>query len=80
MKVIKRIRLSTIDIDRIPIGRKTFNYATLMSRGIKFPPIRVAKKKNGRFKILDGRHRWLANNLNDNEFILAKFSERTLEL
>jgi len=76
MRITKEIPIGQINVDRFPNHKKTLNYAIAMMFGAEFPPIRVAKIKNGRYKILDGRHRVLASMLNDKQLIKAKFSTK----
>jgi hypothetical protein len=78
-RTIKMIPICQIDIDRLPIGRVSLGYANNVCSGSHFPPIKVARLNNGRYKILDGRHRYLAHMLNDKKYIKAKFSLKYYE-
>ena len=74
MRVIKEVPLHLIDVDREPCGQVTLGYAVAMSNGDVFPPVKLAKLKGGRFRLLDGRHRFLACKLNGRKTINARFS------
>jgi len=76
MRTIQKIPIHLIDVDRLPLEPTSLQYANAIRKGNIFPPIKVAKLKNGRFKILDGRHRFLAHKLNGKQFIIAKFSNK----
>lgn len=59
--IIKVVRLSLIDMDRIPINGRTLALIRHIEKGGTVPPIHVQYEWwNGRYKILDGRHRWTA--------------------
>jgi hypothetical protein len=73
-RIVKEIPLDQIDIDRIPYGLISLNYANNLNKGSKFPPIHVARLNNGRYKMLDGRHRYLAHKMCNKKYIKAKFS------
>lgn len=84
-RVKEYIPLSLIDMDRIPMDEKSLEFAIALrgyaSAGLvkaEFPAIKVAKKRNGRYAIRDGRHRWLAHKLAGEKKILAKFSTEPL--
>lgn len=79
MKITKEIPVHLIKIDRFPLEKKSLDYANLMLKGVKFPPIKVAKDKNGSFQIRDGRHRWLATKLIGKTKILAKYNNKCLK-
>lgn len=86
MRVKQEISVNLINMDRIPLDKKTFSFANCLNRRLFIPPyscgfpaIRVAKRKNGRYDIKDGRHRWVAHKLLGREKILAKFSTQPLE-
>lgn len=75
MKIIEDIPVDAIRVDRAPIDSKVFMYAVAMLRGDKFPPIRVARLKEGGYEIRDGRHRVSAAKLVARGKIRAAFSE-----
>ena len=75
MRVTKEIDINLIDVDRIPLNRKVVRFTYAIQAMAVFPAIKVAKLSNGRFKILDGRHRWTAHKLLGKETILAKYSD-----
>lgn len=77
-RIEAEIPLSLVVMDRLPVGRATFEYAVLMDRGIEFPAIRLARRSDGRFQIRDGRHRYLAAKLIGRNSILARFSLRVM--
>lgn len=79
MRVEKEVYLSNIKMDRIPLSEKTYNYATLMKEGVVFPPIKLARRRDGEFEIRDGRHRWTARKLLGYKKILSKFSKKFLK-
>lgn len=86
MRVEQEISVHLIDIDRIPLDKKTLGFANALagisSCGLvkaKFPAIKVAKLRYGRYEIRDGRHRWAAHKLLGQKKILAKFSLRVLK-
>lgn len=81
MRIKQDIDLNLVKIDRLPLDKKTLKYALSIQKSGRrnFPPIKVAKTKNGRFEIRDGRHRWLAHKLAGETKILAKFSEDYLK-
>ena len=54
-RIIKMIPLCQIDMDRLPIGETSRMYANSVHKGDHFPPIKVARLRNGHYKILDGR-------------------------
>ena len=79
MRITKTIPTHLIDIDRMPIHTKTLQYAICMQQGDVFPPVKLAKLSNGRYKLMDGRHRYLATRLNDRRLILGKFSDQVFQ-
>jgi len=78
MRLKKEIYISNIIMDRFAIDTKAFVYAQCLHKGATFPPIKVAKRKDGQFEIRDGRHRIVAHKLTGRRKILAKFSEEYL--
>lgn len=70
------VDLRLIDIDRLPLDEKTILYANALAAGANFPPIRLhPRNERGRWKIKDGRHRWLAHRMLKRWKIKAKFWE-----
>lgn len=74
MRIWKRIPIGAIDMDRWAIRPKALVFALVMDHGGQFPPIRVAAQRNGRYRILDGRHRVTAAKLTGRKQIWAIFS------
>lgn len=79
MRVKKEIPMNLINMDRIPLDRKTLRFTYAMQAMAEFPAIKVAKRQDGRYEIRDGRHRWVAHKLLGREKILAKFSDTPLK-
>lgn len=79
MRIIKQIPVDLIEIDRIPLGTRSLKYANSLMSGSIFPPIKVAKLKSGRYRMIDGRHRFLAHKMCEMKNIKAKFSTRVLK-
>lgn len=75
-RCIRAVPVSAIDIDRIALHKKTLAFAAAMRDGALFPPIKLAKLFDGRYRLLDGRHRYTATKLLERRNILARFSER----
>jgi uncharacterized ParB-like nuclease family protein len=78
MRVKQEIPVSLVNMDRIPLDRKTLRFTYAMQAMAEFPAIKVAKRADGRYEIRDGRHRWTAHKLLGREKILAKFSTEVL--
>ncbi len=76
MRIEREVNINLIDIDRIPLSNRTLQYANCMERGDMFPPIHLQSLVNGRFRLLDGRHRFVANKLLDKIKILSRFSTK----
>lgn len=77
MRVKRHIEISLIDVDRYALGPKSFVFArAMMYPDDCFPPIRVARQSNGRYRILDGRHRLTAAKLIGLKTIWASFSTK----
>ena len=74
MRITKEVNINLIDIDRMPFDLKLLEYANEVLKGVIFPPIKLQRIKNGRFKIKDGRHRFLAHRINRKQTILEKYS------
>jgi hypothetical protein len=78
-RVERRIKVDLINIDRHPIDPATFKLAEfikyqLPKRAGHLPAIHVARLADGRFKLLDGRHRVTAYKLLGRKTILARYS------
>jgi len=65
------INLSDIDTPSLPLNEYGFKTAQLVRGRVPVPPICVTRFANGRYKIVDGRHRFLAFKLNGLEKIPA---------
>ena len=65
------INLSDIDTPSLPLNENGFKTAQLVRGRVPVPPICVSKFANGRYKVVDGRHRFLAFKLNGLEKIPA---------
>lgn len=61
-------------MDRWPFKRVLPLVAHLQAGGT-VPPIRIARTTDGRFRIIDGRHRMHAFKLLGREYILARWGE-----
>lgn len=66
---------SIIIKDRVPIGPRTLNLVKFLEANpdIKLPPIHVAPSKDGKWLVLDGRHRVIARRLLGYTMILARY-------
>ena len=71
VKPYEWINLSNIDAPSLPINEDGFKTAQLVRGRVPVPPIRLSKFANGRYKVADGRHRFLAFKLNGLEKIPA---------
>ena len=74
MKPIKEIPLGQIIIDRLPLNLEGLSTALAVHNGLSMPPIKVITRFNGKYKIKDGRHRYLAHKLNGKKTIMAIIS------
>ena len=74
MKIIKKLNLSSISIDRLPLTKRTLDLANHIVKGGTVPPIHVMRQVD-LYRILDGRHRFLAHKLAGKQQILVKYSE-----
>lgn len=70
------IAVSEIEVDRLPVGKRTLSLANHLAAGGLVPPVHVEPIGNGRFRILDGRHRTLAHRLVERRKILARWGTR----
>tara|TARA_Y100000310_G_scaffold71589_1_gene67459 strand:+ start:949 stop:1212 length:264 start_codon:yes stop_codon:yes gene_type:complete len=75
-KITKQINLNQIEIDRLPLNSTGLDTTHALINGIEMPPIKIQNLGKGRFRIKDGRHRYLAHMLTNQKTILAKFSTR----
>lgn len=72
-RVIQSVPLNLIDVDRWPHEPRTLRLVDHFQAGGTVPPIRLVIRDNGRFQILDGRHRLLATKLLGRRAIVAKY-------
>ena len=68
------MNLSSITIDRLPLTKRTLDIANHLVKGGTISPIHVQKQLD-LYRILDGRHRFLAYKLAGKQQILVKYSE-----
>ena len=74
MRTIDYIDLAKIEMrGKYPFDERVLHYANLMKQGEVFPPIKVKNIGKGKFRIKDGRHRYLANKLVGNKKIKCMF-------
>ena len=74
---IESIPVALIDSTNIPINKKALIFALEMKVGNSiFPPVKVERTSNGRFKLRDGRHRLAAHKLLERGTIRARVSNR----
>jgi uncharacterized ParB-like nuclease family protein len=76
MRKLEFIKMSTIMIDHLPLNPTGLATTVAMMEGVKMPPIKVVQLEDGRNKIKDGRHRYLAHKLLGKETIWAKVSKK----
>lgn len=75
MRVEQEIPVDAIEYDRLPMKQyQTWYMAYLLFSDHKFQPIKVANLGDGRFRVLDGRHRLAAHIIEGRRTILARFS------
>ena len=74
MRIIDFINISLIKMDRYPLNEKTLDLIKHLERGGSVPPIKIARLKDGRFIIRDGRHRITAFKLMGRKRIKSKYS------
>jgi len=61
MQVRCKVPLSQIVVvDHLPITPRTLALLDHLRRGGTVPPLHVYRYDSGLFRVLDGRHRWLA--------------------
>jgi len=72
----KMVPLSRLTIDRIPLCPQTLDLAIKYreKRAHGIPPVHVMLAENGRWQILDGRHRYAARKLAGYTDIFAKWT------
>lgn len=73
MRVIREIPVRHIIMDRWPHGRRTLELMRHLEAGGTVPPIHVEETGDGRYRILDGRHRVLAYKMLEYQYIVARF-------
>ena len=73
MRTLGLVDLRQIDIDRLPLDEKTLCFANALMGGAIFPPIKLHPRVGGRWRIKDGRHRWLAHRMLKRWKIKASF-------
>ena len=62
-------------MDHTPLNQATLSCASAIEQGIKMPPIKVVQKRNGQYRVKDGRHRITATKLNGIETIFAMITK-----
>lgn len=80
MRVKALVPLACIDVDRLPINPVVLGLIAFMKAGGEVPPVKLQKMFNGRYKLKDGRHRFLAHKLLGRVAILSKYSTKTLTI
>lgn len=76
MRLNGHIAIDLIDVDRFPIGPRTVSLIDFLRQGNHVPPIHIQPTVNGRFRILDGRHRLLAYRMLGRQSIRARWGTR----
>ena len=76
---IRPIPISAIIVDHIPLNPSGLATTMAVREGIPMPPIKVVQNEQGRYKICDGRHRYIAYKLNGKKNIWAKVSCPNIE-
>lgn len=72
IRVLGRIPISLVEMDRYPFDR-VLGLVEHLKQGGTVPPIHVEVTHQGRYRILDGRHRVHAAKLLGRDVILAKW-------
>lgn len=72
MRVLADIPIAQVVVDRSPMAR-TLGLVRHLEAGGTVPPIHVKLLANGRYRILDGRHRILAFKLLQRTTITARY-------
>lgn len=77
MPLTKQIPISQIVIDNLPINLKTLSLIDYIRNNpnIILPPITVQVIANGKYKLKDGRHRYLAFKMLEISMINAKIQD-----
>ena len=75
-RVERLLPLSVIEIDRMPFGR-VLDFVMAFKNGVPCRPVKVQKLSNGRWKLLDGRHRFMAFKLLGHTHIPVRHAART---
>ena len=70
-KPFEWVDLSLIDCDSLPLNEDGFKTAQLVRAFVPVPPIKLIPIEGGRYRLQDGRHRFLAFKLNGLEKIPA---------
>ncbi len=78
--VTTHIPLNLIDIDYLPIDRKSYELAKLIAAGTIISPIKLQRIAQGRFKLKNGRHKFVACKLLGYSHIAARFKKPTGKL
>ena len=74
MRYIGLLPVSAIEMDRWPFDR-VLGLVLHLQAGGTVPPVHVMKSSDGRYRILDGRHRMHAFKLLGRKSILARWGE-----
>lgn len=74
MKLIKQIPINQIVVDKLPINLSTLSLIDYIRNNpnIILPPITVQLLTDGKYKLKDGRHRYLAFKMLQIPNIIAK--------
>lgn len=77
MPLTKQIPISQIVIDNLPINLKTLSLIDYIRNNpnIILPPITIQIIANGKYKLKDGRHRYLAFKMLEISMINAKVQD-----
>lgn len=67
------VPLDLVGIDRVPYDPRVLSLCRHLSEGGTVPPVHIQMVPNGRFRILDGRHRWVAHRLLQRNVIFARW-------
>lgn len=73
-RLLGHVPVHLIDIDRFPTKR-VLPLIKHLQQGKSVPPIRLVKINGGRFRILDGRHRYAAHALLNRHTIFARWAD-----
>lgn len=69
---IREVPLGQIVYDSLPLNPTGFATAMALRMGVSMPPVKLQDLGDGRFRLLDGRHRYLAHKLNGRKTIRAR--------